>query len=73
MEKVGTKITMKGVTKKEHENNRQKERNSGKWGEKERRKKRGKREKRRKMYKECSSTFASLRGPPILDCSLDLL
>ena len=27
MEKAGTKITMKGITKKEHENNRQKERN----------------------------------------------
>ena len=25
------------------------------------------------MFKECSSTFASLGGPPVLDCSLDPL
>ena len=46
----------------------------GKWGAgEERRNKRGKGKKRRKMYKERSSIFASLGGPLILDCPLDLL
>ena len=47
MEKAGTKITMKGVTKKEHENNRQKERNRVENGGKKKEKKgeKGKKEK----------------------------
>lgn len=74
MEKAGTKTTMKEITKKEHENNRQKERNRVEnVGEKKEGRKGGIGKKRRKMYKECRSTFASLAGPPILDCPLDLL
>lgn len=60
MEKAGTKLTQtKGITKREHENNRQKERDRvGKWREKKE-KKGGRGKKRRKMYKERSSIFAS--------------
>lgn len=57
---------MKGITKKEHENNMKKESKKwekGKTGE----------TKKEKCIESGSSTFASLGGLPVLDCSLDLL
>ena len=58
MEKVGTKITMKGETKKEHENNMKRKRKKKENGE---------------IYIESdSNTSTSLGGPPILYCFLDL-
>ena len=57
---------MKGIIKKEYENNMKKE--SKKW-EKEKQKEETKKEK---CIESGSSTFASLGGLPVLDCSLDL-
>lgn len=58
---------MKGIIKKEHENNMKKE--SKKW-EKEKQKGETKKEK---CIESPTSTFASLGGLPVLDCSLDLM
>ena len=58
---------MKGIIKKEYENNMKKE--SKKW-EKEKQKEETKKEK---CIESGSSTFASLGGLPVLDCSLDLI
>lgn len=53
---------MKGIIKKEHEKRKVKN-GKGKTGE----------TKKEKCIESGSSTFASLGGLPVLDCSLDLL
>ena len=72
MEKAVTKTTMKEIIKNMRTIGKRKETEWKMWEKRKNEKKGGKGKKRRKMYKECRSTFASLGGPPILDCSLDL-